>query len=142
MKKLLVMLTIFALSIVSLKSSAQVSSFVGTASNPTIAIQNARIDTANFTMSGAYNAVVTMQVLATRTSGTMAGTVRLYGSNYDNITGAWQPVGDTMTLTNAATNQFVWTLSQPCFKYYRVLQSGGTTVQGLLQIKVFGIKPN
>lgn len=127
--------------ILSFVASAQ-QSFTGTTTNPTGAISNATVDTLNLTMSGNYNAVMTIHVLATRTAGTMAGTVRLYGSNYNNVTGTWTPVSDTLTTSNAATNQKVWTLTQPAFKYYQILQSGGTTVTGILSAKVLGIKPN
>lgn len=127
-------------ALVLFAASAQ-SSFSGTTTNPTGAILNATVDTLDLTMSGTYNAVMTVQVLATRSTGTMAGTVRLYGSNF-KLTGTWDAVSDTLTVSNAATNSHTWTLSQPAYKYYRILQSGGTTVAGILSAKALGIKPN
>lgn len=117
-------------------------SFTGTTTNPTGAVLNATVDTLNLIMSGQYNSTMTVQALLTKASGTIAGTVRLYGSNYNNVTGAWQAVGDTLTLSNAATNAHVWTIDKPCFKYYQILQSGGTTMAGTLQAKLLAIKPN
>lgn len=133
------MLLILAMGFVTQAQSP--SSFSGTTTNPTGAVLNATIDTLNLTMSGAYNAVMTVQILLTKTSGTIAGTVRLYGSDFGS-TGTWTAVSDTLTLADAATNQKVWTISQPAYKYYRILQSGGTTMAGTLAAKAYGIKPN
>lgn len=142
MKKLALILAVVMLATVSMKSEAQVTSFTGTTTNPTIAISGSTVDTAMYSMSGLYNAKVTFQVLVNKTSGTMAGTVRLYGSNYVNTVGAWEPVSDTLTLTNSTTNKKTWELVEPCYKYYMVLQGGGSSVVGVMQVKVFGIKPN
>ena len=143
MKKILLLFSfaVMLLAVTNEKAKAQTSlSF--TATNPTGAVLNATVDTLNLTMSGAYSAVMTVQCLLTKTSGTVAGTVRLYGSNYNNVTGTWAAVGDTLTLSNAATNSHVWSITQPCYKYYQILQSGGTTVAGLLTCKALAIKPN
>lgn len=139
MKKIKLILFVCTL-LFCLSASSQVP-FKGTTSNPTAAISNSSSDTLNLTMSGQYNKVMTIHVLATKSSGTMAGTVRLYGSNYNNVAGAWTPVSDTLTLQNNATNQKVWTLTEPAFKYYQIIQSGATTVAGLLQAVAMAIKP-
>ncbi len=138
MKKIIFLTMLFA-SIIAFKTEAQ-TSFTGTTTNPTGAILNATVDTLNLTMSGEYNKVMVVQLFVTRSSGTLAGTVRLYGSNF-NVTSSWEPVGDTMTLTNAATNKHTWTLTEPGYKYYRALQDGGTTMAGIMAIKAVGLKP-
>ena len=140
MKKVYCMLIAVVTLLTAVQLKAQ-TSFSATATNPTGAVLNATTDTLNLTMSGAYNAVMTIHVLVTKSSGTMAGTVRLYGSNYNNTAGSWEPVSDTLTLANATTNKKVWTISQPCYKYYQILQSGGTTVAGIMTAKALAIKP-
>ena len=125
--------------IASFAVSAQ-ASFRGTTTNPTGAVLNATVDTLNYTVGVSEADAMTIQVLLTRSSGTVAATVRLYGSNYNNTAGAWVAVGDTLTLSNAATNTHTWTLSPPTYKYYQILQSGGTTVAGILSAKVQSIK--
>jgi len=138
MKKILLMLAIIAAT--AFISQAQ-TNFSYTATNPTGAILNATVDTLNLTVAPNYYAIMTIQALVTKTSGTMAGTVRLYGSNFNNVAGAWQPVSDTLTLTDATTNKKTWTLTQPCYRYYQILQSGGTTVAGTIVAKAYAIKP-
>lgn len=135
------------------ETEAQTTScFTGTTTNPAVscenAVLNATIDTLNLQMSGQFNEVMTVQVRLTKTSGTIAGTARLYGSNYGPGTtgllgtGTWDAVGDTLTLANQAVNSHTWTISKPCYAYYRILQSGGTTMAGTMSARALGIKPN
>jgi len=136
-KKILV----FLIAVLLFSVAHSQTSFTGTSSNSSGAIYNTTVDTLNLIMSGSYNEAVGIQVVATKTSGTMAGTVRLYGSIF-GTTGTWEAVGDTLTLANQTTNSHYWTVTQPTYKYFRILQSGGTTVAGTLAAKALGIKPN
>lgn len=105
---------------------------------------DATIDTLNLVMSGAYNEVVTFQIRFLKAGsggGTVAGTVRLYGSDY-GATGTWDAVGDTLTLANQTVNSHTWTVTKPAYKFYRILRSGGTTMLGTISARAFGIKPN
>jgi hypothetical protein len=138
MKKILLMLFIIASTAFALQAQ---TNFSYTSTNPTGAVLNATIDTLNLTVSPNYYEVMTIQALVTKTSGTMAGTVRLYGSNFNNVAGSWQAVSDTLTLSNATTNVKTWTLAKPGYKYYQILQSGGTTVAGTIVAKAYAIKP-
>ena len=117
------------------------TAFSPTATNTAGAVLNATVDTLNFTVAPNYYEVMTIQALVTKVSGTMAGTVRLYGSNFNNVAGAWEPVGDTLTLANSVKNVKTWTLSKPSYRYYQLLQSGGTTVAGTITARAYAIKP-
>jgi len=131
------MVSLFA---ISTKTEAQ-ASFSPTVYNPTSAISNASIDTLNYTLSGNYNKQVGIQVVVNKTAGTAAGTARLYGSLF-NSTGTWVPVGDTLTLSNVTTNTHYWTLTEPTYRYLRILVDGATTVTATVNAKALGIKPN
>lgn len=115
--------------------------FSGTAANSKGVISDATVDTLRYITNGSYNKKLAIQVLVSKTSGTMAGTVRLYGSNWDS-TGTWIAVSDTLTLSNATTNTKYWELTEPTYKKFMILQSGGTTVKGYLRANIIGIKPN
>jgi len=129
MKKFLLLATFIAgmLSV----SDAQ-TKFKGTVTNPQSIISDATVDTSYLDITPGSSSIMQIQVLVSRTSGTMAGTVRLYGTTWDS-TGTWKPVGDTLTLSNAAVNEKTWTVTNPLYKRYYVLQSGGTTVKGYLR---------
>lgn len=107
------------------------------------AFTDAGIDTLNITLSGTYNIVIKVQFRATKATGTIAGTARLYGSNY-GTTSTWHPIGDTLTLSNAAINDHTWDLTgtDVGWKYIRILRSGGTTMTGTQSANALGIKPN
>ncbi len=100
------------------------------------------IDTLNLTLSGYTNTLIKVEFRATKTSGTVAGTARLYGSLY-GATSTWTPIGDTLTLANQTVNDHVWDLtgSDLGWKYLRILRSGGTTMAGTQSAKALGIKP-
>lgn len=107
-----------------------------------IPLDSAEIDTLGLTMSGNYNALVKVQARVLKGTGTIAGTVRLYGSQY-GTTSTWTAIGDTLTLSNAAVNEHTWNLTgnDLGWKYLRVLQSGGTTMTGTISVRALGIKP-
>lgn len=137
-KRMKKIISIFCLVVLCYAAKAQ-TAFSQTATNPTGAILNTSVDTMVLVMSGGYNAAVGIQPVITRATGTMAGTAILYGS----INGTnYVATGDTLTLTNAATNTTIWTKSQPIYKYFRILVGGATTVTGTASAKALGIKPN
>jgi uncharacterized membrane protein len=75
----------------------------------------------------AFKDMVGIQVIVTKVSGTVAGTVLLQGTidgtNYVDVN------TDTLTLTNQATNTKVWALSSVPYRIYRVkLTTTGTQV--------------
>lgn len=74
---------------------------------------------------------VTIQVTVTKVSGTVAGTMVLYGSLdgvlYDSIrTEETQTALATASLANA-TGTYIWRLKKSPYLYYQVGTSGGTT---------------
>lgn len=160
MKKIwLVLLVLSAALVMPHKTEAQIGDFKGTTTTPavitanTIAggfgtynsyevpILNATVDTLQTTLSGQTNILIKVVARVLKTSGTIAGTIRLYGSTY-GTTGTWHPVGDTLTTSNAAVNEHQWNLTgnDLGWKYLRALQDGGTTMVGTLSIKAYGIK--
>lgn len=103
--------------------------FKPTPSNPTSAISNTSADTTSLYLPGYYN-IVALQPVYTRNTGTAAGTVIIYGS----INGVnFYPTGDTMAVTNQATNTQIFTHLNPPWVYYRSVASGGTTVTATVQ---------
>lgn len=136
MKKVLLILTIcFTAAMVSYSQQP----FSGTATNPTGAVLNATSDTLNFTANATAYSAVRIQCLLTKTSGTIAGTVTLYGSVI-GATGTYEAIGSALTLSNAATNAASWAITTPTWKYYRIVQTGGTTMAGILSAKIFAPK--
>lgn len=105
------------------------------------AFLDAGVDTLNLTLGGTTNLLLKVQFRASKTSGTVAGTARLYGSLY-GTTSTWTAVGDTATLTNVTINKHDWNLTgnDLGWKYLRILRDGGTTMAGTQSAKVLGIK--
>lgn len=115
------------------------SNFNQTITNPTGALLNTTPDTMSVFGLKDYN-FVGIQPVITRATGTMAGTAILNVS-LDNIT--WLPVvGDTLTLTNAASNSVIWRFDNPVYNFYRIIVSGATTVTGTASAKFTGKHPN
>lgn len=154
MKKILFLLT---LSLAFFIADAQ-TFFSGTTSKPSVStlvsgapvysmevpVLNATVDTLNLTTAATYNARIRVSVRVLKSAsggGTIAGTVRLYGSNY-GTTGTWTAVGDTLTLANQTVNYKTWEFDEPTYRYYRLLQDGGTTMAGTISANAYGIKPN
>lgn len=105
------------------------------------AFTDAGIDTLNLTLTGTTNVLLKIQFRATKATGTVAGTARLYGSLY-GTTSTWHAIGDTLTLGNNAINEQVWDLQTTSlgWKYLRILRSGGTTMTGTQSARAWGIK--
>lgn len=141
-----ILLVLSAAWIVPQKTEAQVSPTFFTTPTKTqtvgeSAFTDTGVDTLNMTLSGTTNLLVKVQFRATKTSGTAAGTARLYGSLYGTTT-TWVPIGDTATLTNVTINRHEWNLtgSDLGWKYLRILRDGGTTMAGTQSAKALGIK--
>jgi hypothetical protein len=97
--------------------------FSQTASNPSGTITNTGIDTLNLTLNKTYpNTTVTFSL--TRTSGTVAGTATLAGSQDGS---AYHTIGSAYTLVNGATDKTYWAFTSQ-WKYLRIIVGGGTTV--------------
>lgn len=123
-------------------TSTTITGFSVTVPTIEVGILDAAIDTLGLTLSGTYNSLIKVTARVLKTSGTIAGTVRLYGSNY-GTTSTWHAIGDTLTLSNAAVNDHDWNLTgnDTGWKYLRILQSGGTTMVGTLSVRALGLKP-
>lgn len=104
--------------------------FVNTskAQNPmpvtTVSYTNTGADTATIKAVGAYN-IVSIQPVVTKISGTVAGTVVLYGS-LDGIN--YVSTGDTLANTNITTNTTIWFVQPSKYLYYRARAVGVGTM--------------
>jgi len=124
MKKLFSLICISAMCLFATVSKAQITMTASSNTNT-----NAVTQTHIATLSGEINNfdIMTIQVIGTKVSGTVAGTAILYGS----VDGTnYTPVGsDTLTLANQTTNSHYWTLSKTYYKYYKVaVATTGTQV--------------
>lgn len=106
-----------------------------------VPVLNTSVDTLQILLSGSTNILIKVSARMLKTSGTIAGTTRLYGSMY-GTTGTWHPIGDTATNSNAAVNEHQWNLTgnDLGWRYVRALQDGGTTMAGTISVKAYGIK--
>ena len=73
------------------------------------------------------------QVVLTKISGTVAGTVILQAS-LDGTNFVTVPGTDTLTLANVTTNNIIWTLTSTPYLYYRAACTGS----GTMSAKCFG----
>lgn len=122
MKKLFSLLLLgFGLFIASQTVEAQVV----TMDNSTDTVTNAGTVNLDATIK-AYNPVVSFQVVATKISGTVAGTAILQasidGTNYVSIG------EDTLTLSNTTTNTHLWVIEPSPYLYYRIKVTGSGTM--------------
>lgn len=134
-------LKLFLFSIVALTSlivlaptdnaNAQTGYFL---SSPT----HANIDTVDNTESISqtkqiigYHKQLTIQSTVTKISGTVGGTITLYGS-LDGVT--YDQIGtDVFTATNVASQCNIWNLGVSGYAYYRVTYAGAGTMSAKLQ---------
>lgn len=74
---------------------------------------------------------VSIQATFTKVSGTIAGTCILYGSidgtNYVSLSGV---VGDSLLMTDVATNTKIWVLNNSNYMYYKIVYLGSGTMVG------------
>lgn len=71
-----------------------------------------------------YVGIVTIQTTLTRLSGTLAGTVALYGS-VNNV--GYSLIDTATTLTNVASKVLLWKIAPSHFEYYKVVMTGSGT---------------
>lgn len=130
-------LFILAITVFGMNANAQLITFSHTATNPTGTITNTGTDTLNATING-YSAATGIQLAVTKTSGTVAGIARLYGS----IDGAnYVATGDTLTLTDVAVNTVIWRKDVPVYVNYRIRTTGSGTMVATTQAKAVQRKP-
>lgn len=131
MKKLLVFLLITtALSISFTATSQSTFRFNRTATNSTSRFFNTTPDTVNLYLPGYYK-TVGLQPVVTKDSGTVTGTVIIYGS-IDGVN--YVSTGDTLTLTNVATKTDIYKHTDPVWVYYRAIALGSGTMAAKLQV--------
>ena len=133
MKRIIILtLSFLLLGSVMNESQAQGVVFAKTASNPNGAITDTGIDTSTYRFTRGYSKIL-FGMTYTRATGTAAGTAILEYkiSSSDNYKSA---VGDTLTLTNAASQTVYWNKEIPA-RYWRVRVGGGTTVTATVAVK-------
>jgi hypothetical protein len=107
------------------------ASFSQTASNPTGAITNTSVDTMTYTTIRS-NAIVSIQPVVTKSSGTMTGWAVL---DYSVDGTTWYVGTDSLSLANVTTNTIVWN-KQVAARYFRIRVGGATSVGGTCIAKV------
>lgn len=80
-------------------------------------------------LSLGYNTLA-FQAVITKISGTVAGTAIIYGS-VDGVRYQYIPGTDTLTLTNVASQNYIWTFAEgkgTPYLYYAVIITGSGTM--------------
>lgn len=145
MKRIIFIITIFALAL-SINANAQTKTLVNSAltTSPTITVTNTGTsDLVNLlAVNSTSGTKVSVQVVATKTSGTVAGTISLLGSidgtNYKAI--LLEEVAtavNTYTATDVASQTFIWRLSSNPYPYYKVSWTGTGTMVATATAKLF-----
>lgn len=116
---------LFVLSFGLFAASQTVEAQVVTMTNSTDTVTNTGTVNLDATIKSPQT-VVSFQVVATKISGTVAGTAILQasidGTNYVSIG------DDTLTLTNVTTNTHLWKIEPSPYLYYRVKVTGSGTM--------------
>jgi len=141
MKKFIFLLAFVALAF---SANAQVVAMKATTGNTSDTVTNTGTEVLSAQVNG-YNKVVTVQVLITRLSGTLAGNVVLQGSldgtTYTTLTQVAQPSNnDTVTLTNVAATSCIYVIEPSKYLYYRVSVTGSGTMTARISAKIMGRK--
>lgn len=113
------------------QASAQTGYFLSSPTHANIdTVDNTEILTQTKQITG-YHKVLTIQSTITKISGTVAGTVTLYGS-LDGVT--YDQIGtDVFTATNVASQCNIWSLGVSGYAYYRVIYAGAGTMSAKIQ---------
>ena len=129
----------FAVTVSSVNvAQAQVSDMVSSDNFTTDTVTNTGTAYLSLKLTGYYT--VSIQVNVTKISGTLGGTIVLQGSldgtNYVTI-----PSSSSLTVTNVASQGYLWTYSNSPYLYYRVLATGTGTMSGIISAKIMYRKP-
>ena len=109
-----------------------------TFTRPTGATLDTIVDTGNvpltFILRSAYDTGA-FQVNVAKVSGTIAGTCICQHSVNGVTYHTMNAVGDTLTLSDAATNSKIWALTNPAYPYYKIVCTGSGTMKGVASAK-------
>lgn len=125
-----------------------------TSATPMLSSSGLALDTATNTtatyvalkVTGNYS-FISVQYVATKISGTVAGTAVLQVSN-DGTTYTTLEAGNVVETANSYTNtdvasqSKVWTVKEPTYLYYRVLVTGSGTMAASYKANLLGKKIN
>lgn len=89
----------------------------------------------DLTLGGSFTNVA-VQLVATKISGTVAGTAKLYGSL--NGTDYVVISTDTLALANQTKNTFIWNVAPSKYQYYRISTVGVGTMSATVNGYVLG----
>lgn len=145
MKRIIFIVTIFALAL-SVNVKAQTKTLVNAASTTSSTVTVTDTGTGALVNLLAVNSTsgtkVSIQVVATKTSGTVAGTISLQGSidgtNFKAI--LLEEVAtavNTYTATDVASQTFIWRLASNPYPYYKVSWTGTGTMVAVASAKLF-----
>lgn len=142
MKKLIFFI---AFGLLGVAANAQVYNMTSIYSQNSDTVVNTASEVLTKQINGVYSEV-TVQVVVTKISGTVAGTVVLQGSidgtNYVTLNHLAQPAAnDTVTNTNVASQSWIWAIGTSKYIYYRVLATGSGTMSATISAKIMVRKP-
>lgn len=142
MKKILIALIAFTLMAAVPRVNAQVFDMTATTGNTSDTVSNTSTETLTKQVSGPYSQV-TVSLVVTKISGTVAGTAVLQGSvdgtNYQTLTYVYAQPGDTqnsVTNTNVASQSWSWPVGASTYLYYRVSVTGSGTMAARVTAKI------
>ena len=111
-----------------------------TFTRPTSATLDTIVDTGNvpltFILRGAYDSAAIQVNVAKVGSVTVAGSCICQHSVNGTTYHTMATVGDTLALTNVATNSKIWTLTNPAYPYYKIICTGSGTMKAVASAKV------
>lgn len=118
-------------------SNAQSYTMLSSVGNTSDTNTNAETVTLTKAITGSF-AVISVQAVVTKLSGTAAGNIVLQGTvngtNYVNLTDLCQPsANDTFTLTNVTTQSCMWTITPSKYIGYRLAFTTSGTVSARVQ---------
>lgn len=118
-------------------SNAQSYTMLSSVGNTSDTNTNAETVTLTKAITGSF-AVISVQAVVTKLSGTAAGNIVLQGTvngtNYVNLTDLCQPsANDTFTLTNVTTQSCMWTITPSKYIGYRLAFTTSGTVSAKVQ---------
>lgn len=117
-------------------SFAQATSFSKTITNPLSNIVNTGVDTLTTSVTNSYY-IHGLQLTVTKVSGTVGGSAVLYGT----IDGTnWVATGDTVSLTNVATQSTILTKTNSVYTKYQWRITGTGTMSARATAYIIGQK--
>lgn len=129
------LITLLCFLVIGVSLKAQQSFGCTTFNSTCLLTTGAVVDTMTYGPTASAYSVITIQPTVTKTSGTIAGTMVLYAKILS--TDSYTATGDTLTLTNVATNSTLWN-KPTAARYFRIITTGTGTMVGTTKATISG----